>query len=123
VVEDFGHSLPTVSIDKAEDIVAAAIGQTRRANNLPQLKRLQSGALRDAACTMADNDRLDPKGVNRSAPLHYVLTYTNLQPGVLPASADKALDDRQLRSFSVGTCFAHTATYPNGVYWVLVTLY
>jgi hypothetical protein len=34
----------------------------------------------------------------------------------------QAVSSRNLRSFSVGACYARTATYPTGVYWVLLAL-
>ena len=55
--------------------------------------------------------------------MRYVLTYTNLQPDWLPNNAGKALADRKLRSFAVGSCYAHTPTYPNGAYFVTVAFY
>jgi uncharacterized protein YkwD len=117
VVEDFGQSVPTVSPAQAEDAVANAIAHQR------QLKRLQLQTLRRAACSMATDDQINPKRISDIGPMRYVLTYTNLQPQSLPGSATKALADRKLRSFAVGSCYAHTPTYPNGAYFVTVAFY
>ncbi len=117
VVEDFGESVPTVSSAQAEDAVAKAIERQR------QLKRLQLRTLRRAACSMASQDQINPKQVSALGPMRYVLTYTNLQPESLPGDAERALADRKLRSYAVGSCYAHTPTYPNGAYFVAVTFY
>ena len=117
VVEDFGESVPTVSPAQAENAVADAIERQR------QLKRLQLQSLRRAACSMASEDRINPKQVSGLGPMRYVLTYTNLQPESLPNDAERALADHKLRSFAVGSCYAHTATYPNGAYFVTVAFY
>jgi uncharacterized protein YkwD len=117
VVEDFGESVPTISSAQAEDAVATAIERQR------QLKRLQLQTLRRAACSMASEDQINPKHVSGLGPMRYVLTYTNLQPESLPNDAERALADRKLRSFAVGTCYAQTTTYPNGAYFVTVAFY
>jgi len=117
VVEDFGESVPTISSAQAEDAVATAIERQR------QLKRLQLQTLRRAACSMASEDQINPKQVSALGPMRYVLTYTNLQPESLPNDAERALADRKLRSFAVGTCYAQTTSYPNGAYFVTVAFY
>jgi uncharacterized protein YkwD len=117
VVEDFGESIPTVSPAQAENAVADAIERQR------QLRRLQLQSLRRAACSMASEDRINPKQVSGLGPMRYVLTYTNLQPESLPSDAERALADRKLRSFAVGSCYAQTHTYPNGAYFVAVAFY
>jgi uncharacterized protein YkwD len=117
VVEDFGESVPTESPAQAENAVAGAIEKQR------QLKRVQLESLRRAACSMASEDRINPKQVSGLGPMRYVLTYTNLQPEALPNDAARALADRKLRSFAVGSCYAHTASYPNGAYFVAVAFY
>ncbi len=117
VVEDFGESVATVTPAQAEDAVAGAIERQR------QLRRLQLQTLRQAACSMASQDQINPKQISSLGPMRYVLTYTNLQPESLPDDAERALADRKLRSFAVGSCYAYTPTYPNGAYFVTVAFY
>jgi uncharacterized protein YkwD len=123
VVEDFGHEVPTYGAEKAEDLVSAAIVQTRGSAQGARVKRLEVGSLRNAACTMATRDKLDPNAVRGLGPLRYVLTYTSMEPDRLAPAAVKAVSDSNLRSYAVGACFAHTPTYPNGAYWVTVAFY
>ncbi len=123
VAEDFGHSLPTFSIRQAENAVAEAVSRARGEGNRPQLRRMQLGGLRNAACSMATQDRLNPRALDGLGPLRYVLTYTNMSPDTLPRTTDKVIDDRRLSSFAVGACFARTTSYPNGAYWVTVVFF
>jgi uncharacterized protein YkwD len=123
VVEDFGHEMPTYAPRQAEDLVSTAIIETRSPANAAQLKRLEVESLRDASCSMATRDKLDPKAIRGLGPLRYVLTYTSMQPDQLAPAAAKAISDTNLRSYAVGACFAHSPTYPNGAYWVTVAFY
>jgi uncharacterized protein YkwD len=123
VVEDFGHEMPTYPPQQAEDMVSAAIVQSRGPAKAAQAKRLQVGSLRDAACSMARRDKLDAHAVSGLGPLRYVLTFTSMQPDQLAPAAAKAISDVNLRSYAVGACYAHTPTYPNGAYWVTVAFY
>jgi uncharacterized protein YkwD len=123
VVEDFGHSFPIYPQAKTEDIVAAAVARSRGQYSRGQLRRLQVGALRQAACSMANSDQLNPKSATGLGPLRYMLTFTGMEPDQLPGQAAKALADTRLRSFAVGACFARSTTYPNGAYWITVAFY
>lgn len=123
VVEDFGHGLPIYPQVKTEDMVAAAIGHSRSQLAHGQLRRLQVGGLRQAACSMADSDQLNPKSASGLGPSRYVLTFTGMEANQLPGGAEKALADPRLRSFAVGACFARSASYPNGAYWIAVAFY
>lgn len=123
VVEDFGHGLPVYPQVKTEDMVAAAIARSRSQFAHAQLRRLQLGSLRQAACSMATSDQLNPKSAAGLGPLRYVLSFTGMEPDQLPSGAEKALTDTRLRSFAVGACFARSASYPNGAYWITVAFY
>ena len=59
-----------------------------------------------------------PAAMHELAQRYSVLSYTNLHPEILPASATRLIEDRNLKSVAVSTCFARTRTYPGGVYWV-----
>jgi uncharacterized protein YkwD len=118
VTQDFAHSLPAYSPRQAGGLVSGSIARMRRQNNLPQLQWMESDAAENAACTMARADSL--KTVSSTG--YHVLRYTTSQPETLPDAAAKVIEDRTIRSFSVGTCYARTSSYPNGVYWVTLVL-
>jgi len=118
VAQDFGHSMPAYSPRQAGGVVSGSIARIRQEANLPQLQWMDSEAAEAAACSMARADSLKkpaPRGV-------YILRYTTAQPEELPAVAAKAIEDRAVHTFSVGTCYARTNTYPNGAYWVTLVL-
>ena len=122
VVEDFAHSLPTYPAPQAEDMIAAAVGHARGSRN-SRLQRAAAPTLHDAACVMANQDRLNPKAVSNLGRPRYVLTYANMQADSLPQNLPHVLSDASLQSFAVGACYAHTPTYPNGAYFVALALY
>jgi uncharacterized protein YkwD len=122
IVQDFGHALPNYSVAEVKDRVAATVTQTRHQANQPDLARQDLPTADDAACSMAHADKLGTSPVHQLAQRYTVLTYTSLYPETLPAQASHVLSSHNLRSFSVGTCYARTETYPTGVYWVVLSL-
>ncbi|MGC2194432.1 MAG: CAP domain-containing protein [Terriglobales bacterium] len=123
VVQDFGHSVPAYSTKETEDAIATAVSRARQAAHLPGLTRKSDGALREAVCSMGQEDRLGTRSMHDLAQRYFVLSYTNLHPEVLPASASRLIGDRNVRNMAVGACFARTGTYPGGVYWVGLLFY
>ncbi|MGA8867418.1 MAG: CAP domain-containing protein [Candidatus Sulfotelmatobacter sp.] len=122
IVQDFGHALPNYSPAEVKDRIAASVAQTRHQAGQPELTRRDLLTADDAACSMAKADKLGTASIRQLAQRYTVLTFTSLHPETLPASAAHALASHSLRSFSVGTCYSRTDTYPTGVYWVLLTL-
>jgi uncharacterized protein YkwD len=118
VAQDFGHSLPAYSPRQAGGLVSGSIARMRREANLPQLQWMDSDAADNAACSMARTDSLKTVASHGS----YILRYTTAQPQILPDAAAKVIEDRAVHTFSVGTCYARTSSYPNGVYWVTLVV-
>jgi len=122
IVQDFGHALPRYSSVEVKDRVTAAVNQARRLAGMPELQRSDLLAADEAACSMAQADKLGTAPVHKLAEQFTVLTYTSVHPETLPGGATHAISSRNLRSVSVGACYARTDTYPSGVYWVLLSL-
>lgn len=118
VVQDFAHSLPTATAGQAEGWVVEGIANIRHQAHLPQLQPTDGGDARAAACTMAHADSL----AGMALPGRYTLRYTTMQPQTVPSSAGRAINDKGVRQLAVGTCYARTASYPNGAYWVVLVL-
>ena len=118
VAEDFGHSLPAYSPRQAGGLVTGSVARARREANLPQLQWMDSDAAESAACSMARANSLKTAALRGA----YMLRYTTTQPEILPDAAVKAITDRAVHAFSVGTCYARTDSYPSGVYWVTLVL-
>ncbi len=122
IVQDFGHALPTYSPVEAKDRIAAAVTQVRHQSKQPEISRKDLQSADDAACSMAHADKLGTSSIHQLAQHSTVLTYTALQLETLPGSATQVLSRQDLRSFSVGACYARTDTYPTGMYWVVLSL-
>ncbi len=122
IVEDFGHALPNYSPAEVKDRVAAALNQMRRQANQPQLQRHDLLVADDAACSMAQADKLGTSPIHQLAERYTVLTYTSLRPETLPAGASRAVASPYMHIFSVGACYARTESYPTGVYWIVLSL-
>jgi uncharacterized protein YkwD len=122
IVQDFGHALPNYSPAEVKDRIAASVAQMRHRAGQPDLSRRDLLTADDAACSMAHADKLSTSAIHQLAQRYTVLTYTSLHPETLPANADHAIATHNLRSFSLGACYARTETYPTGAYWVVVTL-
>lgn len=122
IVQDFGHALPNYSSAEVKDRVVVAVAEARREAGQPNLARQDLPAVDAAACSMAQADKLGTSPTHQLAQRYAVLTYTSLHPETLPDNASHLISSHNLRSFAVGTCYARTAAYPTGVYWVVVAL-
>jgi len=122
IVQDFGHALPSYSAEEVKDRVATSVNQLRRRAGQPELPRRDLPNADQAACSMAQADKLGTAQVRNLAAQSTVLTYTSLHPETLPNGTSHAIASRNLRSFSVGACYSRTDTYPTGVYWVVLSL-
>jgi uncharacterized protein YkwD len=122
IVQDFGHALPNYSLAEVKDQIATAVAQTRRRSGQPDLARRDLPTADQAACSMAQADKLGTSPIHQLAQRYTVLTFTSLHPESLPAAGSQAIASPNLRSFSVGACYGKTDTYPTGVYWVVLSL-
>jgi len=122
VVQDFGHALPNYSAAQVKDRIARTVSEARRQAKQPDLARHDLSTADDVACSMAQADKLGTSPIHQLAQRYTVLTFTSLNPEALPAGSHSVIAHRNLRSFSVGACYARTETYPTGVYWVVLSL-
>jgi uncharacterized protein YkwD len=122
IVQDFAHALPTYSPVEVKNRIAAAVNHMRHEASQPELQRRDLLTADEAACSMAQADKLGTSPVQKLAERFTVLTYTSLHPETLPSGATHALASSNLHSFSIGACYGRTDTYPTGVYWVVLSL-
>ncbi len=121
VVEDFAHAMRNYSAEDAENLVAKAIDTSRREAKLPALQRVMLNSLRDAACGMAQADRLQTSATSDLSHKYNVVTYTQADPTVF--SVSKLVERADIHNVAVAVCFARTKTYPGGAYWTIVLFY
>jgi len=122
VVQDFGHALPNYSLPEVKDRIAGSVQHARRNANAADLPRHDLALADDTACSMAHADKLATPAVHQLSERYTVLTFTSLHPETLPTGSERAIASHNLRSFSLGACYARTETYPTGVYWVVLSL-
>jgi uncharacterized protein YkwD len=122
IVQDFAHALPKYSADEVKRNVAEAVNQMRRQATRPALSRRDLQNADEAACSMAQADKLGTASVRQLTQRYTVLTYTSLHPETLPAQASHAIRSPNLHDFSIGACYARTDSYPTGVYWIVLSL-
>ena len=122
IVQDFGHALPNYSAEEVKERVALAVQHRRHQSKRSRLSRKDLSNADQAACSMAQADRLGTSPVRNLAERYTVLTYSSVHPETLPRQAWHAISSHTLRSFSVGACYARTETYPSGAYWVVLSL-
>jgi hypothetical protein len=119
ITQDFARQLPIVSADKAEESVARQVNRARIDAGTSPLQRVQSAAAQAGSCPAKQ-----PSLVKASAARpRYILRYTSMEPGSLPAGTEKTTADRSLRAFAVEACYARNSSYPNGAYWVVVQFF
>jgi len=123
VVEDFARRLPDYTTEKVEQIIAGEVAQARARHRDNPLAQLDDPALREQACQMAQQDRLITSGLKTPKPPRYTVSYTATDPSQLPSSAMAPITNPTMRGFSVGACYAKSASHPNALYWVALTFY
>lgn len=122
IVQDFGHALPNYSSAEVKDRIAVALDSRRSAMHRSHLRRRESPQIDQAACSMVESDRLSTSPVRELAKRYTVLTYASVHPETLPKQASRSISSHALRSYSVGTCYGRTESYPSGAYWVVLSL-
>lgn len=122
IVQDFGSALPKYSLAEVKQHVAVAVNQVRRQAGRSELQRRDWRGADATACSMAQSDKLGMPADSKPFERFTVLTYTSLHPQVLPGGGARAIAGRDLRTFSIGVCYARTPSYPTGVYWIVLSL-
>jgi uncharacterized protein YkwD len=120
VAQDFGDSIATVSIQKAQELVEESVEQLRAQAHMPRLARVSNSNTSASACAMAQADSLSAAAPPAGG---YMLKYTSMTPAKLPQNISKVIAHRGLKTYSAGTCYARTQKYPGGAYWVVLIFY
>lgn len=121
IVQDFAKGLPSYTDQEAENLVSDAVNRRREEAKLPALRRAKLAWLKDVACAMRKEDKLNSRAGEGLSHQYSVITYTQTNPAVLFDS--KFLVKRDIASFSVAACYGKTQSYPTGVYWIVLLLY
>jgi uncharacterized protein YkwD len=123
VVQDFAHEVPSYSAQQSGKLVSRAVIEIRQEAGLQELVQLTPPKLDESACSLA---RESPPNAHLLATAYdnrQIIMYTQSHPQILPQAALRMLRDPRVRQFAVGACYARSAAYPNGTYWVAILLY
>ena len=123
VTEDFAHVLPIYSAMEADAAAQQAIAQYARSQRLPAPVRKLHVDLAKFACDMARDDKLDVGKAQAVAGARSGIAWTAPDLSQLPTGVKKTLSQPMLSGYALGVCFAPSATYPSGVYWLVMVIY
>ncbi len=123
VTQEFVRRLEFHTEDEAENIIARDFAQLRRARGHAPLQRVQLKDLRQLACRMAHQGKLDTRGALGLVGSGYSVAFTASEPGDLPSHVRGMADRTNVSKYAVAACFEASEKYPSGVYWVLMIFY
>jgi len=123
VVQDFAHEVPSYTAQQSGKLVSRAIHEMRQQAGLPELAQLTPPKLNETACLLAGEGLRNAHLLSTAYDNRKVITYTQSHPEILPQAALRMLRDPGVRQFAVGACYARSAAYPNGTYWLAILLY
>lgn len=123
VTEDFSKQLGTTSASEAASMVKAKYLELRHKEGAPLAIEKPSPALGKVACEMANSDKLDTQSPRKMKNVRGVMAWTATDPSKLPEQVKQLAADRVSTSYSLGVCFASSASYPNKVFWMVMAIY
>jgi len=123
VVQDFAHEVPSHSAQQSGKLVGRAIVEIRQQAGLPELIQLTPPKLDESTCSLARENLPNAHLLAAAYDNRRIITYTQNHPEILPQSALRMLREPGVRQFAVGACYARSAAYPTGTYWVAILLY
>ena len=123
VTEDFAQRMGVTTASEAATIVKKKFAELRRSSGSPPASEHTLGDLGEIACNMAKKDRLDTQSARRIAGVHEVMAWTASDPAELPKQVKAMADDRGATKYSLGVCYAASASNPNKIFWMVMALY
>jgi hypothetical protein len=115
--QNFARTTSRATSLEALDEFGVAIAELRRQRRLSAMTVDSSSDLRNAACTMARNDRVDASLVPAPSGLRHVVVFTTFEPGELTGTARRVAAESDVERLAVGVCHRSTRRYPSGVFW------
>ncbi len=123
ITEDFAHVLPDYSESEADVAAERAIGEYAKSQGVPIPKRRPLPQLRQVACDMALDDKLDSGKVGAVLGVSSAAAWNATDLEKLPSSLKKLLAQPLNSGYSLGVCFAPSVSHPGGVYWLVMAIY
>ena len=123
VTEDFAHRLPDYSGAEADAALQQAITAYTIKHRFPTPTRKAQPDLHEMACHMAVIDALDTRTPRSIPGVHRVMAWTATELDRLPEGVRTLLGQTLPYGYSLGVCFATSATHPGGMYWIVMVAY
>lgn len=119
ITEDFAHVLPDYSEFEADAVVEQAISDFVRAHGMPIPKRKPRTQLAHMACDMAQGDKIEAKAARSIPGSTSAVAWTATDLRRLPPGLQSILSQPMAGPYSLGVCYAPSASNPGGVYWLI----
>ena len=123
VVQDFAHEVPSHSTQETNKLVNQAIHDARHHADQPDLVQVQRPNLNESVCSLANENHLSARNLPGADHVRGAVTYTQSRPEILPPGAIHLIETSDAHQFAVGTCYARSAQYPAGMFWVAILLF
>ena len=123
ITEDFAHVLPDYSEPQADAVAQQAIAEYEKSQRVPVSTRRPLPQLRQMACHMALDDKLDSKKASEIPGVTSAVAWNASDLQKLPPSLKKLLEQPLSSGYSLGVCFAPSVNHPGGVYWLVMVIY
>jgi uncharacterized protein YkwD len=123
ITEDFAHVLPNYSEPEADAVAQHAISDYAKSQGVPLPARKPLPQLRQMACGMALDDKLDSTKASQITRISSAVAWNATDLGKLPDNLKRLLAQPLFLGYSLGVCFAPSVTHPGGVYWLVMVIY
>ena len=123
ITEDFAHVLPSYSEPESDAVAQQAINDYAKLQGVPSPKRKPLPQLRQMACDIALDDKLDSKKVSEVPGVTSAVLWNASDLGNLPPNLKRLMAQPLSSGYSLGVCFAPSVTHPGGVYWLVMVIY
>jgi uncharacterized protein YkwD len=123
LTEDFANVLPSYSEPEADSAAQQAISDYAKSQGLPEPKRKPQSKLRQMACDMAPDDKLDGQKAHDIPSVTSAIAWNASDLEKLPPNLKRLLAQPLTSGYSLGVCFAPSVTHPGGVYWLVMVVY
>ena len=123
ITEDFAHVLPNYSEPESDAFAQQAISEYAKSQGVPAPKRKRLPHLRQMACDLALDDKLESKKASDIPGVTSAVAWNASDLGKLPSNLKRLLGQPLSSGYSLGVCFAPSVTHPGGVYWLVMVIY
>jgi uncharacterized protein YkwD len=120
VTEDFAQKMGVTSASEAAGIVKTKFSELRKKVGSPPSEEHTMPELGRIACDMARKDHLDTQTPRKLADAKGVLAWTASDPAKLPEQVRQLAEQRNTTNYSLGVCYASSASYSNKVFWIVM---